>query len=425
MEVKLKEALQETELLRHSEMVSRNLIRGVLSGGGLASVTAFISEQVGCRVAVLDPRLRLLASSPGLDHGTLSAWLEAKNPTPYPHAERAGARVELIGPQSSTAVSLLVSADAEVLGQLLLWPLRLPLTNRTDIVIDHALAVIAMELVKQREIKRVEDRYYNDALADLLQGRITSMADLQQRVRHLDWDLNARYHVLAFELPDVQRMGRQQSLLEAALDGVVRTVEELNPRPIVGLVQSQIVLLLPESKPVRVRSALEGIARGIQLRIAHATRAAKPTVGMCQSSATLLTLKQPYEEARDAAKLASLIWGAGLITFWDQLGIYRLLRDCPPLVREEFVQAVIGPMLEHAEQRNGDVLMETLETYVEAQGRVRATADRLRVHVNTVKYRLNQIEELTGYSPETPAGIASLVIALKLMDLLGKRKQRK
>ncbi|WP_245565449.1 PucR family transcriptional regulator [Nocardioides insulae] len=59
-------------------------------------------------------------------------------------------------------------------------------------------------------------------------------------------------------------------------------------------------------------------------------------------------------------------------------------------------------------------LVETLATYFECGGSLEATARRLFVHPNTVRYRLRQITETTGLAPTDPREAFTLRIALVL-----------
>jgi DNA-binding PucR family transcriptional regulator len=59
-------------------------------------------------------------------------------------------------------------------------------------------------------------------------------------------------------------------------------------------------------------------------------------------------------------------------------------------------------------------LIETLSAYFHHGASMEAAARALFVHANTVRYRLKQVSELTGYSPSTPRHAFTLEIALVL-----------
>lgn len=77
--------------------------------------------------------------------------------------------------------------------------------------------------------------------------------------------------------------------------------------------------------------------------------------------------------------------------------------------RRHLVDEVYLPLL-----RARGTLIETLAAYFETGSSIEATARALFVHPNTVRYRLKQAAELTGYSPTQPREAFTLEIALVL-----------
>ena len=63
-------------------------------------------------------------------------------------------------------------------------------------------------------------------------------------------------------------------------------------------------------------------------------------------------------------------------------------------------------------------LVETLEVWLECQGEVRPTAERLHVHTQTVRYRVAQLRELLGDRLQTPDGRLELELAVRARRLL-------
>ncbi|HHZ01770.1 MAG TPA: hypothetical protein GX396_02360 [Tissierellia bacterium] len=63
-------------------------------------------------------------------------------------------------------------------------------------------------------------------------------------------------------------------------------------------------------------------------------------------------------------------------------------------------------------------LVETLETYFRYNMNNKVTASKLFIHVETLRYRLNRIEEITGFSTNETEGLFALQMGIKLMRLL-------
>lgn len=81
--------------------------------------------------------------------------------------------------------------------------------------------------------------------------------------------------------------------------------------------------------------------------------------------------------------------------------------------RRELAHAIFTPLAAHS----GD-LVETLEAYWASGTSIEATARRLFIHANTVRYRLGRIEDLTSYAPADPRGGYVLRLAGTLGRLL-------
>jgi DNA-binding PucR family transcriptional regulator len=77
--------------------------------------------------------------------------------------------------------------------------------------------------------------------------------------------------------------------------------------------------------------------------------------------------------------------------------------------RRHLVEAIYLPLV-HAR----GTLIETVAAYFLHGSSMEATARALFVHPNTVRYRLRQVGDLTGYSPSDPRDAFTLEIALVL-----------
>ena len=87
-------------------------------------------------------------------------------------------------------------------------------------------------------------------------------------------------------------------------------------------------------------------------------------------------------------------------------------------VRAAFVQAVLGPVLDQDRAR-GTALISTLHAFLKDAGHWQRVADGLHVHVNTLRYRIGRVEQLTGRKLSSFEEQVNMFLALEEATELG------
>ena len=83
---------------------------------------------------------------------------------------------------------------------------------------------------------------------------------------------------------------------------------------------------------------------------------------------------------------------------------------CEPGEGHRLANEVLGAVLGLAPE-DRDILLDTLNAYVDNSGSAQRAAEVLYCHPNTVRYRLRRLQSLTGRSLSDPQGIAELATA--------------
>ena len=78
----------------------------------------------------------------------------------------------------------------------------------------------------------------------------------------------------------------------------------------------------------------------------------------------------------------------------------------------ELAQALLAPLAAEPPSRR-EMLLETLEAWLDEQGGATATARRLNLHVQSARYRIQQLREAFGDVLEDPEGRLQLHLAVK------------
>ncbi|MEU6729633.1 helix-turn-helix domain-containing protein, partial [Nonomuraea wenchangensis] len=152
-----------------------------------------------------------------------------------------------------------------------------------------------------------------------------------------------------------------------------------------------------------------------RLRAAAEVLSALPGTRVCAGLSGALTgavaLKGGVEEAGHARRLAEAR-GGGVVTSDEIYTHALLLATVPAEVRRSFAARLLSPLLDY-DRRHQSELVRTLGVFLDCAGSWNACAERLHVHVNTVRYRVRRIEELTGRNLATMADRVDFYLALR------------
>ncbi len=107
-------------------------------------------------------------------------------------------------------------------------------------------------------------------------------------------------------------------------------------------------------------------------------------------------LRGALEEARHARRVAAARQGRVCAAGHHELASHVLLLPfVPDDVRRAFTARLLDPLREY-DRRHRAELIPTLEAFLDSDGSWTRCATRLHLHVNTLRYRVGRIEQLTG-----------------------------
>ncbi|MGI8801132.1 MAG: PucR family transcriptional regulator [Solirubrobacteraceae bacterium] len=209
--------------------------------------------------------------------------------------------------------------------------------------------------------------------------------------------------------------GRVRQVAERGARGTVpAAVALLSQRDTVA--GAEVVVLLAGTEEPTAARAAEGVLRELQASLPGFAYA----LGRSRVAADPLDLPRAADEARLAANVADGD-AERLVLAFEETGAYRLLLSAMsenPAELQRFFAETVEPLVVYDEQYETD-LVSTVEAFLEADGNVAGTAQRLFTHRHTVRYRLERVRELSGLDVGSSDGREKLSLGLKAMRVLG------
>jgi len=176
-------------------------------------------------------------------------------------------------------------------------------------------------------------------------------------------------------------------------------------------------VLVPGGEDGTAARAADGVLRELQSSLAGHTFA----IGRSRVAEEPTELARAASEALLAANVVEGAQGDGAVLAFEQTGAYRLLLSAMsenPQELQRFYAETVEPLVAYDEQYETD-LVGTLEAFLDADGNVAGTAQRLFTHRHTIYYRLERVRELSGHDVSSSDGREKLSLGLKAMRVLG------
>ncbi len=179
---------------------------------------------------------------------------------------------------------------------------------------------------------------------------------------------------------------------------------------------TEVVVVVPGGDEDVARRTAEGVLRELDAGLPGHRFA----VGRSRVAADPLDLPRAGNEALLAANVAEGDPERPLLAF-EETGAYRLLLSAmseDPAELQRFYAETVEPLVAYDEQYETD-LVRTVEAFLDNDGNVAGTAQKLFTHRHTIRYRLERVRELSGLDVGSTDGREKLSLGLKAMRVLG------
>ncbi|ONI84288.1 hypothetical protein ALI144C_15960 [Actinosynnema sp. ALI-1.44] len=354
----------------------RRLVAAVTSGGGLSALVGAGATEVGADCWVISAAGRVVEGTDEL----------RDVPALVKHALRSERMPVVAGGFSVYATTtkqrplgwfLVVAGDHRT------WP-----TERQEVAAEFA-TLVELERSRLDEARRIENRAAQPLLRLVLSEQATPN-EIQSRLSATELD--------GTEIVTVSASGTAASVLDdllSAFDGPA----------LVGTVDDEVFGLLGTPHPIA--ADLKDMVRTMQPALGRGGLVLG--LGRCPDATGL---RAAVLQARYARKLAERSPGRVAVMAGDEVASHLLLLAAvPDELRRSFRNQIIGPLSAYDETHKSE-LTRTLRVFLEHSGSWTQAAAELHVHVNTLRYRITRITELTGRDPGRFGDRVDLYLAL-------------
>lgn len=264
-----------------------------------------------------------------------------------------------------------------------------------DRLLPFAGDIIGMELSRLRAWQEGRRELARQVVSDVLSGAV-SPAESDALLTKVGLDPARSHRVLAV------RTSVSTERMSSALWSVRPTLSMQSEPYLRTIVDERLIMIVPDDRMV------ERIAATMLQRM-HALDP-NASVGVSGAYAGAGGLRAGYHDAIAASGI-----GPG-VQYSDTIQLAQILimtNTSAPL--DSLSRRMLAPLLDYDAKSHGE-LVKTLRTYLRLQRRVKETAEALFIHRNTLRYRLQQIQDLLVVDLEDTETSTNLWLALLVLS---------
>jgi sugar diacid utilization regulator len=384
----------------HEQMTSL-----LAKGASLATLCEAVARLLGGSVLVLDEAGQVISRgmAEGYD-GTGSATVAPQHERSADLARALGASRQLgrsvlaWQADGETCRVMAVIGGADVLGSTVLFHRDAELDEVAVRTFERSSSVIGIVLLSQERMEAARSRGASTLLRSLVSPRQDEPALMANQAERHGVDLAQPLSLMLVEMdtPSAGYAARRFRSL-TPLAGVL--IDEID---------GVLVVLCGATRAGDVRQTISDWARR-EAGTVHRGVLSRPVAGPAEIPALYATLKR-------ALPVLRRIGVDGQVVGQNELALYSTLFEThDPASLSAFLEATIGTLLAHDRKRTSG-LATTLLTYLDSNQNAKVTAQRLQIHVNTVRQRLATIEDLLGHWGNASRAL-EIHIALRLWSL--------
>ncbi len=267
--------------------------------------------------------------------------------------------------------------------------------------------------------KQMEEKSLLDLLDSLINGDAGNREIVINRAASYGLDLTREHMVLIVDIDNFEEYIKKhevkdeesiQSAKTSVRDMVLRACSARGIKALAVVKSDKIIVVLQ----------LAGLGADDLRKLADEMRGAvfaadlgfTVSVGIGPSCGNFSEIPASYTEANNALYVAKINHRRNSTVGFQEIGFYRLffqVRDCREL--EKFFLDSFGKIIGDENSRENELFV-TLQAYIELQGNLQKTAEKLFIHKNTLKYRLKKIESILGIDLGDQANNLNLAVGL-------------
>ena len=226
---------------------------------------------------------------------------------------------------------------------------------------------------------------------------------------------NFKVYIKKNNIKEEKEIEELKTLIQQLIDSIMY---KHNKKALCMIQSDSFINLVPMDKGKNNRDEVVHIAKEIKLIIKERIKGLTVSVGLGGGTTEIKYFSKIVFSAQKALDISKRNGKIDYVSDYKKTGVYRLFFDMSNYDEMRNLYEETLHKLEKYDTKNSSNLLETLEMYLEQQKNIGLSAEFLYIHRNTMKYRINRIEEILGCDLKDDNIIFHITLCIKIKKFL-------
>ena len=272
--------------------------------------------------------------------------------------------------------------------------------------------VLLQSLYEQMLIaQNIGDAGFEKFISDSLAGNLSNPEMIAKRATELNIDTNLTYYLVLMKQTNKEM---HLSSYKDIVKSTVYTSIGYSGIRIAIIDENRFIFLIPADKSVSHEKNIElikGYFKELYNKLERKVKSISLTFGISDINDTIFEIKRNYLRCEKTITNGKLLYPENSYLSYSDLGAFAWMD-----IQEDEIEMMLMDLKELFAQDENKELIETLKVYLDCKMNYSQTAKNLYIHINTVRKRIEQINDQIQIDLDDPLNRLKLEVLLKLFN---------
>ena len=283
---------------------------------------------------------------------------------------------------------------------------------------------ITLELGREVFTRQIEEKNMSDLVKELIYKDFDSSQEIEDRASYYGYNLKTNYQAVILDIDNFSQYIKNNNLKEEKIidikNNFVQSIQSVlysyGKGVLHMLISDSIFILLP--CPEDAEPDFSELFTLLNSKLSEKLPKISVSMGIGNSASEMKYIRRSIDEARKALQFMKTKGDLNSIIQYKDIGIFKLFFELDNnKTLEKFYKETLNLLIDY-DEKHGSELYATFKVYLGENKNTASTSKKLFIHRNTLKYRLEKIEDLLNFKLSDNETCFNYQFAFKVSDFI-------